>query len=287
MTKLKLCECGERAIPHIFYNVQGKRCRIHCEKCDKHTPHFATEAEAIAAWNTPADEPAKLKKIIAMLPHSEAAQLTGTDCGGANDKCPKCLLQALITTPDCADEPAGDNENTERYIERLENLSVMRRKHIATLHTRIEALETEAAGNLGRNTRLAIEKNKLNARIEELEGVIQQRPICPDCRDQCLEKATKHFEAQLATARKESIECLELTAKYEAQLATAQGEVERLRGALDMIVKFVEQEKDCDIECPHFHGNCGIDIDTGNCCRKIATQALESTPAEQTKGDSE
>ena len=45
--------------------------------------------------------------------------------------------------PDCVDEPAGDNENTERYIERLENLSVMRRKHITTLRTRISELEGE------------------------------------------------------------------------------------------------------------------------------------------------
>ena len=54
------------------------------------------------------------------------------------------------------------------------------------------------------NLRAAEEKEKLDAlrtRISELEGVIQQRPICPDCRDQCLEKATKHFEAQLAAHR--------------------------------------------------------------------------------------
>ncbi len=153
---------------------------------------------------TPADEPCKR-------------------CGGDKKVCAKCgkrwgprhfwycsavsIFSKEITKPcpDCADEPTGDNANTERYIERLEKLFVMRRKHIttqrdrikedakqieliekqcqengksaadkaleiATLRTRIEELETEAVGNLGRNTRLAIEKNKLQARIEELEG---------------------------------------------------------------------------------------------------------------------
>ena len=33
--------------------------------------------------------------------------------------------------------------------------------------------------------------------LEEAKG----RPICPDCRDECLERATKHFESQLAALR--------------------------------------------------------------------------------------
>ncbi len=39
-----------------------------------------------------------IKLIIQMLPHS--AQLEGDFCGGANDRCPKCLLQALLTNPE-------------------------------------------------------------------------------------------------------------------------------------------------------------------------------------------
>ncbi len=80
----------------------------------------------------------------------------------------------------------------------------------------------------------------LQARIVELEAEIQQRPLCPDCRDQCLEKATKHLRTQLATLR--TLKCPPISDGDTCicPIEEAEGEVERLKTIVENLATGIE-----------------------------------------------
>lgn len=62
MTELKPCPfCGGEASKRLFY--KGKY-RVHCNACDAYSGDvYATEAEAIKAWNTRAERTCQMVQI--------------------------------------------------------------------------------------------------------------------------------------------------------------------------------------------------------------------------------
>ncbi|KKK99658.1 hypothetical protein LCGC14_2630530 [marine sediment metagenome] len=106
------------------------------------------------------------------------------------------------------------------------------------------------------------------AHIERLEK--QRLPLCPDCRDQCLEKATKHFQAETKDLQA-LVQQYQSTEPYDSGKAVGIASVaSKLTDALKALEEYGYHTNACPATTEHILEP----IETGEKCNCGYAQAL-------------